>query len=427
MAGSWEADAFRERVVKVDVMKRETVLLWAWLGLVVASCGGSPPEPSDASMSDMDAASMDLDAEPARDAPVASEDGDGAVGDVDGGGTPGGGNVVALDGGTYAMCAVRASGTLHCWGPVAGLPPDVSGVAVGFRHTCAVTAEGEVWCWGANEFGQLGDGTITARSTPGRVVGLSGPAQSVAASYNHTCALLRDGGVQCWGAGASGQVTGRNAINWAPVTVRLPRPAVAIGAGYAHNCAVLDDGSIQCWGLNRNGQLGNGMMEEMREQPVAVVGLAGPATAVAPGGEFTCARLATGDVQCWGRNRDEEIGIDSRENDVLAPATLSLGGMAASVVAGLTHACAPMADGTVRCWGSSWDGQAGIGERGIARVPTLVSGLPGPVEVVGAGDRSSCAALVDGSVYCWGKNDNGQLGDGTRMDRYAPVRVTALP
>ena len=144
--------------------------------------------------------------------------------------------------------------------------------SAGGRHTCALVGDGSVQCWGGNDFGELGDGTTTAHPFPEPVAGIAG-AVAIAAGFNHTCALLADGRVACWGANGYGQLgDGTGIDNPLPVTVAGLPPSVAIAAGYNHSCAVSSDGAARCWGWNAAGQLGDGTTTD-QPLPVAVGGL----------------------------------------------------------------------------------------------------------------------------------------------------------
>ena len=160
-------------------------------------------------------------------------------------------------------------------------------------------------CWGQNWAGQLGTGNNTDADTPQTVVGLAGPVRQLAASESHTCALLENGSVQCWGLNNGQLGTGNNTnANTPQAVVGLAGPVRQLAAGggdYSmhHTCAVLEGGSVQCWGSNYYGQLGTGN-NNGATTPQAVIGLAGVAREVAAGLEHVCALLESGSVQCWG-------------------------------------------------------------------------------------------------------------------------------
>jgi hypothetical protein len=228
-----------------------------------------------------------------------------------------GSGVASVDGGNKHACAVTASGGLKCWGQNASgqlgdgtttealAPVDVSGLASGvasvtassWDHTCALMASGSVKCWGYNDFGQLGDGTTTHRSTPVDVVGLTG-ATAVTSGGRYSCALTSGGGVKCWGFG----------FGTAPVdVVGLSSGVADLSASVYHLCAVTTGGGIKCRGQNTYGQLGDGTTANS-VTPVDVVGFATSGAAVAAGYFHTCAATTVGGAKCWGFNRFGELG-----------------------------------------------------------------------------------------------------------------------
>jgi alpha-tubulin suppressor-like RCC1 family protein len=182
---------------------------------------------------------------------------------------------------------------------------DATAVATGGYHTCAMLSDGSIQCWGNNSYGQLGNDTTTSSSVPVTVSGITN-AVAVAAGYDHTCALLSDGSVQCWGVNGDGQLgndtTGMcsaASCSAIPVTVSGVTNASGVAAGGSYSCALLSGGSVQCWGNNGDGQLGNGTTTSSYV-PVTVSGVTN-ATAVSAS-DHTCAVLSGGSVQCWGRN-----------------------------------------------------------------------------------------------------------------------------
>jgi alpha-tubulin suppressor-like RCC1 family protein len=190
-------------------------------------------------------------------------------------------------------------------------PADVIGIStatavtVGYRHFCALLRDGAVLCWGDNASGQLGNGTTTSSSTPQAVPGVR--ATAIAAGALYTCAVLFDGTMKCWGNAFDGAL-GNGAVSYAatpnPVAVPGVSGAIAVAAGYTHTCAVLADHTMRCWGNNFYGQLGNGMRNRTPAavpSPVKVSGIASAVTVTA-GFDYTCARLIDGTFKCWGHN-----------------------------------------------------------------------------------------------------------------------------
>src|SRR5213596_3739346 len=305
-------------------------------------------------------------------------------------------------------------------------------VAAGGLHTCMRLPDGTVQCWGRNYSGQLGngDGSLTSSSVPVTARGLT-TATSVVTGDSHTCALLGDGTVQCWGVGDSGQRGDGtfNNISSVPVAVvgmdgagHLTNAGAVAARGY-HSCALLGDGTVWCWGRNQDGQLGNGIplpappgtqcpSSWCSSTPVRASGITGAAAVIA-GGYHTCAVLMPDrTVQCWGRNDDGQLGDGTRTS---SSTPVPVGGLtgAAAVTGGFYHTCALLGDGTVQCWGQNYEGQLGNGlVGGVSTTPALVAGLAN-VSAVSGGYRHTCALLRDGTVQCWGRNVEGQLGDGT--------------
>jgi alpha-tubulin suppressor-like RCC1 family protein len=396
--------------------------------------------------------------------------------------------------GQQHSCALLRNGGIDCWGtnglgqlgdgstkdrslpaPVRGLSGRAVAVSAGLEHTCAVLKAGDVECWGANSFGQLGDGSSRDRSRPVSVRGLRSAARAVSAGGRHTCALMRSGGVECWGADYSGQLgDGEIQERAGSVRVRGLAGAVGVAAGRAYTCAVIRDGTVKCWGANAYGQLGDGTLVA-RRLPKRVRGLAHRAVAVSAGERHTCALLRGGAVACWGANGIGQLGNGSELPSRVALRVRGLGA-AVMVSTGDLHTCAVTKAGRVRCWGMNTSGELGAGtmferstplrvaavsgaeevaaggghtcartstavacwganeagqlgnrKRLDSSTPVPLSGLSAPVLSLAAGDRHTCALTASGKVECWGANGRGQLGDGTLLDRGRAVAVRALP
>lgn len=328
-----------------------------------------------------------------------------------------------------AACAgLLLSIGLDAWGGTLRPMSGMTQVAVGVDHACGTTAFGGVRCWGENAFGQVGDGgpTLVDRLLPVNV-SLPAAATQLALGGRFSCALLEDGAVWCWGDNQEGQL-GNPAVIYAssvPVPVTgLAAPAVAITAAGMHACALLQDGGLQCWGGNTDGQLGDDSTTR-RAVPVAVP-LPGPVTQVAAGYRNTCA-ISGGGVWCWGNNSDGQLGVDDFESRDQPARVTIVSGTVVSIGVGHSHACAAMADGMVRCWGNNHSRQLGLEHDSLHEQGRPVRNLTAPVVGLAVGPYGACALGNDGNARCWGANFWGEIGTGTlnSMRRAAPVDLAA--
>jgi alpha-tubulin suppressor-like RCC1 family protein len=300
-------------------------------------------------------------------------------------------------------------------------------IAAGSSHTCALTSSGGIKCWGGNWSGQLGDGTGIGSYTPVDVVGLEEGIIAITGGNRHTCALTSNGGVKCWGWNTSGQIgDGTNINRNIPVdVVGMESGIVAVAAGGYHTCALTDSGGIKCWGSNKSGQLGDGTNTD-HSTPVDVVGLGEEIIAITGGNRHTCALTDSSGIMCWGYNGDGRLG-DGTSTDRWTPVdVVGLGSGITTVTAGWYHTCALIDSGGVKCWGSNDYGQLGDGTNTERRTPADVVGLSSGITALTAGGGHTCALTSSGGVKCWGRNGYGQLGDGTNTDRWTPVDVVGL-
>ncbi len=383
--------------------------------------------------------------------------------------------IVEVAAGGFHTCARRSSGRVLCWGLVVGdgtaenrLAPtavvdlnDAVQIQAGREHTCARRRGGSVVCWGRNDYGQIGDGTCSTRGTgcpaganrvrPTPVAGLA-DAVEISAGGAHTCARRGDGHVVCWGSNFHGAIgdgtcSGFTLLpefgpqpacsgtdRWSPTEVTGLTDAVEVAAGDAHTCARRATGEVLCWGRNfpngrvdgsdgTGGAVGDGTTTN-RLVPTPVLGLTG-AVQLTGGGTHSCALRAGGDVLCWGGNNSGQLG-DGTTTTRLVPTPVPALADVVEIRAAHLHTCARLGSGGVRCWGFNNEGQVGDDTiSGIRLAPTDVVDLVDAASLTADGEHS-CVLRRDGTVVCWGHNNYGQLGDGTTTNRPAPRAVRGL-
>ncbi len=356
-----------------------------------------------------------------------------------------GDSAVAISIGGHS-CAITTEHALKCWGQnqegqigdgtttrrltpvdVRGMSRGVIRVSAAPQHTCAIKTGGAVKCWGSNASGQLGDGTPTWRTIPTQVAGLSSGVTAIATGAQHSCAVLDTGRVKCWGDGSVGQIgDGQmgDAERRSPVDVLNLQGVVAISAAEHHSCALTRRGAVKCWGNNQSGQLGNGNRTNSAI-PVDVRGLSRGVSAISVGWGFSCALLDDRSVKCWGLNSRGELGLGETTLSKAVPQQVKnlTSGTVAYLAAGMHHSCAIDVDGGVLCWGWNEYGQIGDGTLNDRYEPTPLPRLRSGVAAVSTNGSHSCALLDNGQLRCWGRNPEGQIGDGTTRNRIVPVRV----
>ena len=339
----------------------------------------------------------------------------------------------SLAAGPNGACAILADQTVRCWGyglqpgtshvdptPVA-VPAFATATAISMAGPiCALLADTTVRCMGNNSLGELGDGTLTQRSAPVAVLGVTG-ATAIATGDGHGCALLSDGGVMCWGDNRDGQLgTGDPGVVPTPARVPGVTDATAIVASRWTVCAVLADASTLCWGDNAVGTFGDGTTVS---HPSPVPGGATDVAQLSITARTACAISTDHHLRCWGDNAYGQLG-DGRIDQLRPVEVLPL--PAVSGIAAMTEStCVLVAGGTVDCWGSAENGETGNGAGLEVLVPTPVAGLADVVQVSGS-STFACARLADGTIRCWGYGMQGQLGDGIRRSVSTPVQVSGI-
>ncbi len=351
-------------------------------------------------------------------------------------------------GGSDHTCVIALSGVVQCWGNNSSgqlgdgtttdslAPVNVVGLAtggittlsVGEDHVCALSVTGGVQCWGKNDRFQLGDGTSINRSIPVNVTGLAGGVTALSAGLGHTCALLSNGAVQCWGYNVYGQLgdaTTKSRSTPVPVA-GLVSGVKSIAAGYYHTCALLNSGIVQCWGYNANGQLGDGTTTH-RSAPLNVTGLADGVKAISAGSDHTCALLNNNTVQCWGLNSNGQLGDGTTTNSLIPVNVTGLVVEVTAMVSGGNHTCVLLSTGFPQCWGMNSSGQLGDETITARSMPVDVKSLAGRAMSIASGWNHTCVVLITMTLQCWGDNTHGQLGQGTAGYSSLPVSVVSGP
>jgi alpha-tubulin suppressor-like RCC1 family protein len=404
----------------------------------------------------------------------------GGKGGVDAGGSGGVPGLVPIEIATRDehTCVLFNSGAVKCWGVnrrggilgyghtqdhisdprqvgFVSLNPTpgaiVNHLFVGSGVTCVLFSNRSLKCWGEGQYGQLGYGntqnigddelpssvgSIRITMTPGVTV------QSAGGALIHTCALLSDGSVKCWGSGCCngyGTGIGDNEVpaSVGPLNIGTP-PGIRIQAlalNGIYSCVMLSNGDVKCWGNNNFGQLGSGNTVSVSNPSNAgtISVTSSPAVRVrqlAAGFQHVCALLSDTSVKCWGYNANGQLGYGHTthigDNELPSSVgsvsiTTPAGSQVRALAAGAHHSCALLDNGSIKCWGLNTYGQLGYGHTrniGDNEVPSSVGAVsvtaaPGVwVEQLALGDYHTCALLSDRSIKCWGENSLGQLGYG---------------
>ncbi|MFH1227730.1 MAG: RCC1 repeat-containing protein [Planctomycetota bacterium] len=285
-----------------------------------------------------------------------------------------------------------------------------SAIAAGYLYTVALKTDGSIWAWGSNDSGQLGDGTTTQRTTP-TLISTTGWS-AIACGSDHTIALKTDGSLWAWGRNNYGQLGDGTAITRTTSTLISATgwAGAVIACGWMHTIAVKADGSIWAWGYNNSGQLGDGTCGNKKTP--SRIGADNIWSAIACGHYYTIAVKADGSIWAWGYNNYGQLGDGTTVNKLTpTPITTTLGWSA--IACGWSHTVAVKADGSLWAWGDNSDGQLGDGTTISRTTPTLISTTGWAGAVIACGYSHTCAVKADGSLYAWGFNHYGQLGDGT--------------
>jgi len=353
----------------------------------------------------------------------------------------------------HHTCGLTTANHVFCWGrnnngklgdgttTTRSRPVAVEGgqqfsyLSAGNEHTCALTTADEPYCWGSNGDGRIGDATTTDRTVPA-AVDVSGLATStfsrISAGSQHTCGVSTSDVAYCWGHNGYGQLgDGSTTARHTPVQVAGGQSFSQVQAGGAQSCGLTTGGEPYCWGYNRYGQLGDGTTTDS-PTPVAVDVSGLPTQTfvqITAGGSHSCALSTADEPFCWGRNADGQLG-DGTFSDSSTPVGVDVSGVTPSTFAQLSangrNTCGLTTNDEPYCWGWNQYGQIGDDTTIVREAPVAVdvSGLsPQTFRWISTGGAHSCAISTTDAAYCWGRNDTGQLGDGTVTQQSTPVWV----
>jgi alpha-tubulin suppressor-like RCC1 family protein len=360
--------------------------------------------------------------------------------------------------GNAHSCALTPEGTAYCWGsdvngqlgngtgltanqgvpsPVL-MPTDVSfsSITAGDVHTCALGSDAKTYCWGSDGEGRLGNGSTSPdQPSPFPVEMPTGVSfSSITAGIWHTCALGSDAKAYCWGNDQFGQLGNGSTLTLdqhSPFPVEMPAGVSfsSITAGSYHTCALGSDASAYCWGSDGAGRLGNGDTLTLPQDSPSLVDMPTGVTfsSITAGFGHTCALGSDDRAYCWGGDSSGQLGNGATltasqpsPSQVEMPDSVSF----SSITAGFALTCALGSDDRAYCWGRDSNGQLGNGQ------PLADQPSPSPVEMPAGVSFSSITAegfhtcaLGSGPAYCWGLNSSRQSGDGTTLNRAAPAVV----
>jgi alpha-tubulin suppressor-like RCC1 family protein len=293
-------------------------------------------------------------------------------------------------------------------------------IAAGRQHSLGIKSDGTLWAWGLNNFGQLGDGTDTHRTSPVQI-GTDNNWSQIAAGEYHSLAIQSDGTLWAWGSNSVGQFGDGTTIDRSsPIQIGTATNWSKIDAGDFHNLSILSDGTLWAWGRNDYGQLGDGTTT-FKTSPVQI-GTATNWSQIAAGWIHSLAIQSDGTLWAWGYNGDGRLG-DGTAIDRTSPVQIGTATNWSQIAAGDFHSLGIQSDGTLWAWGFNGDGQLGDGTNTLKTSPVQI-GTDTNWSQIAAGIYHSISIQGDGTLWAWGFNGDGQLGDGTNTLKTSPVQIS---
>ena len=383
-------------------------------------------------------------------------------------------NIEQISLGGDHSCALKVDGRILCWGkglkgqlghgsneksniPVLITSSDgetlvgFEQVSSGDSHTCALKYNGEVLCWGKGGDGRLGNADSANQNSNTPVQAIANDVEQIDVGKYHSCALMGDGTVFCWGLGSHGQL-GHNSYKSSNIPQivkdmngqRFLRDIKQISGGGIHTCALKLNGKIFCWGNGDNGQLGNNL-NSASKRPTLVVARSGAITPfkrgearvsekISVGNSYACAVKENKTVLCWGYGGNGQLGNGQNSQSRTSVVVLNHTGNGPlteikQISSGPDHTCGVKKSSKVLCWGEGDSGQLGNGEYDNSNIPVFVRNIDGVgdlrgVQQVSTGYEHTCALKKNRTVLCWGGGSSGKLGNGAKNSSSLPVLVT---
>ncbi|MEF2174968.1 MAG: hypothetical protein V3575_00740, partial [Candidatus Absconditabacteria bacterium] len=313
------------------------------------------------------------------------------------------------DGYNYELGACNISNTLNT-------------ITIGANRGCGLDYQGKLFCWGNNVDGHVGDGTVINRINLTHI-DTDNTYKYVEANYQHTCGIRNDDKVYCWGRGYYGRLGEGSTLS--SVHIKSPKPItsnesfVKISLGTAFTCGITNNGKLYCWGGNTKGQIGDGTTNT-RTTPVEI----DPSNNykdISLGSDFACAIREDNKLYCWGGYSYLLIG-DGSFVDKKVPTVVQTSLTFREISSGGHHFCGITNDGKLYCWGNGANGVLGNGSNTDILSPFLVDTVNSYISL-STSVYHTCGVTTDGKLYCWGENDSGQIGNGTTNNQYSPVQI----
>ncbi|MBN2723749.1 MAG: hypothetical protein JXR95_06735 [Deltaproteobacteria bacterium] len=339
--------------------------------------------------------------------------------------------------GGYHTCGVRKDKSAWCWGAgndgrlgygeernvmnpiqVKELEKNIYSVSAGYSHSCALTELGEVFCWGCGRDGQLGNDSFLTQLVPVRVMFSDNTAVSLSLGEYHSCSLKKDGTIWCWGKNNFGQTGCEECTCKTPEKVNTSgKRMISVASGSRHTCAVSVEGKVLCWGDNSASQLGT-KDPKKTNTPVEVTGIPGKIVSIEVGEYHSCAKTESGNLWCWGtmKHRTSMIVKMTQPTIIKESKNVSL------ISSGYNHQCS-IINNRLMCFGLNNYGQLGNKSTVDSSNPVEVNLPKKHIKSISCGKYHTCAVYNNGKTWCWGYNQDGQLGNGSTQNTDTPSQV----